>query len=134
MANRPILDNGLGSIGTFPPLISTQDGKLSEQQLAYLSSAIQSLAGALNGQLSLGNGDQGTRAGNIFAQWMTVFFTTANVKVEIPHGLGKVPTDVFIGLPDKAAKFYTPDRGSWTPDLLYVTCDTSAVTARLLVF
>lgn len=132
MANRKLIDNGLGSVGRFPPFIIGQEG-LTEQQAAWLSAAMDTYGEALNGQLSLGNGDHATRAGNVHGQWIQQYFPVKDVEVEIPHGLGRKAADVLPGIPDKAARFYTARRGSWTENTIWLACDTDAVTVPLLV-
>lgn len=133
MANRKIIDNGLGAIGQFPPLTLTSD-KLTEQQAAWLSSAINAVTVAINGQLSFGNTDHATRAGNFFGQWIQQYFRDANVEVEIPHGLGRAPYDVWIGLPNAPCRFYSNKRGSWSASTFWMACDTAGVTVPILVF
>lgn len=134
MARQPIIDNGSGGIGRFPAIVLSEDGALTEQQAAWMSGAIQAIVDAMNGQLSLGTGDHATRGGNIAAQWLDVYFKNADDLIEIPHGLLRVPTDVFFGLPDKAASFYSSARGSWTDSLIYFASDTADVTVKALVF
>lgn len=133
MANRKIIDNGLGAVGSFPTLTLTDSG-FTEAQAAWLSGAIQAMVSALNGLLSFGNGDHATRGGNFHSQWIQQFFPTKDVEMEIPHGLGKRPTDVWVGLPDRAARFYTTKRGSWNDQTIWLACDTDGVTVPFLVF
>jgi hypothetical protein len=133
MANRKIIDNGLGTIGNFPPITLTESG-FTEQQVAWLSSALSAITEAINGNLSLGNADHASRGGNFRAQWVQQLFTSANVEVEIPHGLGRKAADVFFGLPSAAARFYTARRGSWTESTIWVACDTPGITVPILIF
>lgn len=134
MAREPIKDNGSGGVGRFPGIILSEEGNLTEQQAGWLASGIQTLFDAVNGNLSFGTGEHATRGGNFQAQWLDLYFKTADSVVEFPHGLLRVPTDVFFGLPSAAANFYTFSRGSWTDSLIYLACDTSDVTVRALVF
>lgn len=132
MANRSIIDNGSGSIGSFPPLSITEQG-FTEAQVAWLSGVIQSITGAINGGLSFGTADHATRVGNFSAQWISVYFKDANVEIEIPHGLGRKAVEILIGVPDKAASFYTAKRGSWTENTIWLASNTAGVTVNLLV-
>ncbi len=134
MANRPIIDNGSGGVGRFPPILLGEEGKLTPEQAKWMSTAVQALTDALNGQLSFGTAEHATRGGNFHSQWIDVYFTSADVEVVIPHGLGRRPVGIFPGIPDKACSFYTTKRGSWSDSLVYLACDTADVTAPILVF
>ena len=133
MAHRKIIDNGLGTIGSFLPITLTEAG-FTEQQVAWLSAALSSITEAINGNLSLGSGDHASRGGNLRAQWVQQFFPTANAEMEIPHGLDRKAADVFFGLPSAACRFYTTRRGSWTESTIWVACDTAGITVPILIF
>jgi len=134
MANREVIENGVGAIGRFPPVVLSADGQLTEQQANWQSTATQAITDAINGQLSFGDATHASRGGNFSSQWIQQLFLTANLAVEVPHGLGRRPIDVWFGLPDKACRFYTDRRGSWNSSSIWVTCDTSLVTVPLLIF
>ena len=134
MVNRAIKESGAGIIGAFPSLLLPEDGKFTAQQVAWIVETLQRLSDAINGQLSLGTGDSATRGGNFNAQWIVQFFTTGGAEVEIPHGLGRVPTDVFFGVPDNPCNFSTRKRGSWSPTSIWIACDTAGITVPMLIF
>jgi len=134
MANRDVIENGVGAIGRFPPIVLSADGQLTEQQANWQSGAIQAVTDAINGQLSFGDATHATRGGNFSSQWIQQFFRTRDAHVEIVHGLGRRPIDVWFGVPDIACRFYTAKRGSWSSSSIWLACDTDLVTVPLLIF
>jgi hypothetical protein len=134
VANRKLIDTGAGTIGRFPPIALIPGAGLTEQQVKWISDSFAAIADAINGNLSFGTGAGSTRGGNFHSQWVNQVFAVAGVEVEIPHGLGRKPTDVWFGLPSKPCRFSTAMRGSWGLTSIWVACDTDAVTVPLLIF
>lgn len=78
--------------------------------------------------------------GNItFSDNMDVVFVTyasnasANTEDTLSHSLGKVPTGYIVYSKNKAGTIYDGST-TWTSSNIYLKCDTSSVTFKLIVF
>jgi hypothetical protein len=90
------------------------------------------------GQMSFLDADGGIgpdkRCLNIDAVWVRyVSNAIANTEDEVPHALGMVPYDIWVGIPDKSAIIY---RGTtaWTKTRIYLKASAPTVTVNLIVF
>lgn len=131
----PVVEDGTGSIPTVPALTVDADGRISAGLAMTLLNVFRSIVKAMNGRLSLGGGLTGHRAGNLDGQYID-FLTPAVADTEfiVPHGLNRVPIGYQVVRRDAAAVVYDSSVGSWSPDLLYLKCDTSSTTIKLLVW
>lgn len=71
-------------------------GPLDEGAARDLTNMLEVLRAALNGGLSLGDGEDGARAGNLAAQFRQVKSTSAGGTFAVPHGLGRVPVGYLV--------------------------------------
>ena len=124
---------GFGFVPDMPP-ITLSEGKLSDQQAAYMTDAIRNLIRAFNGRVSFGDGSNSSQSGNIDGQTKEVFFVAANTDVEVPHGLGRVPIGVIVlDVTVDAAVVRGSQRGDWNSSRLFLRCSQAGTTALLVV-
>ena len=133
MAIRTVIPDGQSGLGDIPPIIVTE-GKISAQVAAYISGAIRGIIQKINGKLSFGTGIQSTGAGNFDAQYIDVYTPTADVEIEIPHGLGRKPIGYDIVRQDKACNVYDSSGGSWGNNIFMLKCDVTNVTIKIRVY
>lgn len=134
MAKRTLIENGSGALGQMPDIRLT-GGKMSEETALTVSSKIQGIIAALNGGLSLGTGETGSKAGNIRAQYVDVLTPgSANAEFIVPHGLGVKPIGYAVVRKDRAVDVYDSSAGSWTDELLYLKASVASATVRLLIW
>ena len=141
MAIRPFTDSGLGYVST-PTESSPFEGKDPKEQLPQLIasfrnlwSTVRSLIIAFNGHISLGNGNQSSRAGNLDAQYIEFIFADADTRYQIPHSLNRVPSGYIVIRKSAPCIVYDDaESGGWSITDMYLKCDTGSVTVKLLVF
>lgn len=125
--------SGFGFVSDMPP-ITLSEGKLTDQQAAYITDAIRNLIRAFNGRISFGDGSNSSQSGNIDGQTKEVFFVAANTDVEVPHGLGRVPIGVIVlDVTVDAAVVRGSQRGDWNTSRLFLRCSQAGTTALLVV-
>lgn len=133
MAISMRIRNGEGQLGDIPPITLTE-GKLTEQQAEYLSSAVRGLIRWANGQVEFGDGTAETQSGNINGQWKEHYFTDADTTYEVPHGLERVPVGILVIDVNKDGAVVRGDnRGSWNENRLYLRCSVAETTALFVV-
>lgn len=110
------------------------DGKLSDQAVIALAGQVEAMRQGINGGISLGTGEQSSRAGNLNAQVRTVRFAAADEAVRIPHALGRVPVGFLVTLPDRACNLYAMNLGGWGDTDLYLGCDVAGSLVQVIVF
>lgn len=133
MAISTRIRTGVGMVPDVPPL-ALVEGKLTEQQAAFLSQSLRGLIRAFNGQISFGDGSNSSQSGNIDGQTKEVFFPDANTDVEIPHGLGRVPIGVLpLDVNVDGAVVRGSQRGDWNATRLFLRCSQAGTTALLIV-
>ena len=134
MAKRLLLEDGLGMVGQMPD-IRLQKGTMTEQTALTVSTKVQELIRTLNGQLSLGSGLSGYRAGNLSAQYVDLVTPgAANTEFSVPVGLGRRPVGYVIARKDRAVDLYDSSIGSWTDELIYFKASVASATVRLLIW
>lgn len=134
MADRRIIDAGLGYVSSAQKVLLDKEGKITPAVATYLTNILFSIVNALNGKLTLGDGAQSSKAGNIDAQWITVLTpAVADTEFAVDHGLGRLAVGAVIFTSDKAATIYVSSTGSWTSSRLYLKCNVASATLRLLV-
>lgn len=123
-----------GQISELPrvQLPSVVDGE-ADPLPTVLFRKLQEIINLLNGRLTFGTGVSGSRSGHIDGQWILLLSGGANVEFPIAHGLGRVPVEVFVGIPDKASIIYTARRESWTKDTIFLKSSAAATTVKILV-
>lgn len=124
---------GIGMLPDFQP-VSSKEGKLTDQQVAYLVDGIRNLTRAVNGKLSLGDGSNSSQSGNIDGQLKELTFVNANTDYEVPHGLERIPIG-FISLDVNAdgAVVRGGSRGSWSETRLFLRCNVAGTTALVVI-
>lgn len=111
------------------------EGPLDAGAAKDLNSVLEQLRVALNGGLSLGDGQDGARAGNLDAQVRT--FTTPPVKLTqfaVPHGLGRVAVGYIPILKSAHCDLATASGHGWTDDVIWLQASAGGVDVTLLVF
>ena len=133
MPSNQMIETGRGFVAQ-AVVKAGPDGKLSDQAIITLAGQLEAVRRAVNGGLSLGTGEQSSRAGNLDAQFRTVRFTDANAPVLIPHALGRVPIGYLVTLSDRACNLYAANLGGWGLDVFYLSCNTAGSLVQLIVF
>lgn len=125
---------GAGCVPDMPP-ITLSEGKLSDQQAAYITSAIRSLISAYNGGVSFGDGSQSSLSGNIDGQTKEVYFRYANTDVEVPVDVGgRVPIGVIVlDVNQDGAVVRGNQRGDWNAGRIFLRCSVAGTTALMVV-
>jgi hypothetical protein len=135
MPERVRLDSGVGMLGDVPDL-TIRDGRITEETALVLSTRLRDLVRKTNREISLGNGVDGYRGGNLDTQYIDVATTPAVADTEflIIHGLKRVPVGYIVVRQDRACRVYDSSIGSWTDSLLYLKCDVASASIKLLVW
>ncbi len=116
------------------PPITLSEGKLTEQQAAYISDTVRSIIRTLNGKLTFGNGDNSSQSGNIDGQTKEYYFVSKNVDMEIPHGLGRTPIGIItLDVTVDGAVVRGNLRGDWNSERLFLRCSADACTALFVI-
>lgn len=133
MAISTRIRKGTGYVADMPP-ITLSEGKLTDQQAAYITDAVRSLIRAYNGGVSFGDGSNSSHSGNIDGQTKEVYFATANTDVEVPHGLGRPPIGIIVlDVNVDGAVVRGNQRGDWNDNRLFLRCSQATTTALLVV-
>jgi len=131
ISNR--IRNGVGMIPDMPP-ITLSEGKLTDQQAAYLTDTVRTLIRGFNGGVSFGDGVNSTQSGNIDGQTKEHYFAAANTDYEIPHGLGRVPIGIIVlDVNVDGAVVRGNQRGDWNATRLFLRCSQAACTALFVI-
>lgn len=134
MARKTILETGLGQLGMPPSLKVDADGRIGVMLLQSLTTFLQAVIRRVNA-LSLGDGQPGTRAGNVDAQYIGLISpSAADEQFSVPHGLERVPAGFLVVRQDKAGNVYTSNLGGWGPRQIFLRTSVGELTVRLLVF
>lgn len=124
---------GVGFVGDMPP-ITLSEGKLTDQQAAYITDTVRGLVRAYNGFISFGDGSNSSQSGNIDGQTKEVFFPDANTDVEVPHGLGRPPIGIIVlDVNVDGAVVRGSQRGDWNGTRLFLRCSEAGTTALMIV-
>lgn len=124
---------GTGCIPEMPP-VTPVEGRLTDQQAAYISGTIGAIVTAINGGISFGDGSQSSLSGNIDGQTKEVYFRYADTDVEVPHGLGRVPIGILtLDVNADGAVVRGNQRGDWNASRLFLRCSVAGTTALLVV-
>lgn len=133
MALRDTLETGLGFVAA-PPPIQARDGKITPDAVSTINSFFGAVTAALNGNLSLGDGQNSSRFGNFDAQVIEYTFALVDTEYEIPHSLRRVPWGYFVAGQDRAGSVYLASRGSWNDKKLMLKASAAGMVALLVVF
>ena len=138
MADRKLVETGEGLMGTPARLTpeATQDVPAAITKLiSNLSAQILSVVSKINGGLSLGDGSQSSRTGNLNGQWIEwKFSATPDSEEKIPHSLGRVPVGYEICRRDRACIVYDANTGGWGVDKFYLSCNTASALVKFRVY
>jgi hypothetical protein len=88
---------------------------------------------AARGGFSLGEGNSGEFAGNIDGRYITFTSTTANIDIPLTHGLGRTPIGYLVVSRSNAGTIYDSTT-VWNSASMYVRCDTTSCTVKLVAF
>jgi hypothetical protein len=123
---------GAGYVADMPS-VTLSEGKLSDQQAAYLTDAIRGLIRAYNGGISFGDGSNSSQLGNIDGHTKEVYFAVANTDVEVPINLGgRVPIGVItLDVNVDGAVVRGNQRGDWNASRVFLRCSQAGTTALL---
>lgn len=117
-----------------PQAIVLHEGKITAQAIQAVNEHLSLAAAKLNGGISVGDGISGVRSGNIDGRWVTVLTpSVASTEFAVYHNLGRVPVAVLLTVLSEYAQIKSSSEGSWGPDVLFLKCDASGVTIRLLI-
>jgi hypothetical protein len=134
MAIRTMADEPEGMLGDLVPIVLHQ-GKLSESAVGLISDTLRGIIKKLNGEVSLGSGTTGRRAGNLSAQYIDhITPSVVDTEFVLPHGLGRTPVGYAVVRRDRAGTVYDSSIGSWNDTLLYLKADVASMTIKLLVW
>ena len=135
MAERVRLDSGVEMLGDVPDL-TIRDGKITEETALVLSTRLRDLVRKVNREVSLGNGVDSYRTGNLDAQYIDVTTTpgVADTEFVVVHGLRRVPIGYIVVRKDRACEVYDSSIGSWTDSVMYLKCNVATATIKLIVF
>jgi hypothetical protein len=134
MAKLTRVNSGTNSIA-LPTEISLKEGKITEAVANQMYSYSRSLAVKINGGLSFGNGDSGSWAGNLDAQYVTAEAPTgANVEFLVPHGLERVPSGYEVVRKDRACDIYDSRADAWSETSMYVKSTVASAIFTLRVW
>lgn len=133
MAISKRIATGVGHLPDLPPVVS-EDGRLTDTQIAQVASTVRSIIAAINGRISFGDGLQSSQSGNIDGHTKEVVFVNANTDYEVPHGLGRVPIGIIVlDVNQDGAVVRGGSRGSWNIDRLFVRCNVAGTTGLFVV-
>lgn len=133
MAISKRIRTGIGQLPDMPP-ITLSEGKLTDQQAAYITDSIRGLVRAFNGGISLGDGSNSSLSGNIDGQTREFYFAAANTDYEVPHGLGRAPIGIItLDVNVDGAVVRGSQRGDWNASRLFLRCSEAGATALMLV-
>lgn len=133
MAISKRIRTGVGAIVDMPP-ITLSEGKLTDQQAAYITDAVRGLIRAFNGGISFGDGSNSSLSGNIDGHTKEVFFPLADTDVEVPHGLGRPPIGIIVlDVNEDGAVVRGSQRGDWNGNRLFLRCSVAGTTALMVV-
>jgi hypothetical protein len=133
MAIRPRIYDGVGMIGQLPPIQLTKDGRLTNQAMLSVYSALTAAIRVLNGFVSFGSGQQAAQTGNFDGQWLEHYFKNANEEQEIPHGLKRKAIAYEICAKDKFCDICEVNRGSWDENTIRLKSTVAGATVLIQV-
>jgi len=116
------------------PIRLGKDGGITPGMIVSLNQTLTAIVSHINGGLSMGTAQAGTRTGNMRNQWL-VFVSpgTADLEFELPHGLGRVPFGYTTWFVDKAAIVYASRYGSWNRERIFLKVNATSVNCILEV-
>lgn len=109
-------------------------GPLDASQARELTSALEQLRVALNGGLSLGDGTDGARAGNLDAQLRVVTTPSLDTDFPVAHGLGRRAVGYLVVKKSAAVDIYDGALHGDTDDVIWLRATLDGVLVTLLVF
>jgi hypothetical protein len=121
------------SIADMPP-ITLSEGKLTDQQAAYVTDTVRNIVRRFNGFISFGDGTNSSWSGNIDGETKEFFFAAANTDYEVPHGLGRPPIGIIVlDVNVDGAVVRGSQRGDWNATRLFLRCSETGATALMVV-
>lgn len=134
MAENKRLPAVRGMIPDPPKLVPTEDGKWPMALISKLNTFLKDVITAINGRISLGDGFQASRSGNIDGQWIELTSpSVANTQFAVPHGLGRRPVGCTVWRRNDYGELKNSNVGGWDERRLYLKCNTGGVTYLILV-
>lgn len=124
-ASLDLVTNPVGNAAQVPLLRKDQNQRIPDLLLGVLYQRVRELIDRFNGQISLGQGYHGERAGNVDAQYIDVQTpVAAHEEFEVPHGLGRSPVGCVIAYCEKPVVIYASGT-QWTTTSLFLKCSES---------
>lgn len=124
---------GPWSLPDMPP-VTLSEGKLTDQQAAYITDSIRGIIRWINGRVSFGDGSNSSWSGNIDGETKEFYFALANTDYEIPHRLGRPPIGILqIDSNADGAVVRGAQRGDWNATRLFARCSTADTTVLMIV-
>ena len=118
-----------------PQEIVLHEGKITAPAIQNINEHLLATTAKINGELSLGDGSQGSRSGNIEGRWIKVVTpSTPSTEFPVYHGLGKLAVGALVALASDYCRIRTSSEGSWGTNVLFLQCDTASITLRLWIF
>ena len=134
MAQRTIIDDTNSMVGDFPAISSAEE-KLTGVLASALTQALRAIIRKMNGQISLGVGTTGHRAGNLDAQYVDVLTpSVADTEFAVPHGLGRLAAGYDVVRRDKAVTVYDSNFGSWNTSLVLLKASVASASIKVRVY
>jgi hypothetical protein len=134
MVHRSLLSSTVGQLPQPLPIETDKDGKLTTQSVGAINAFMQNVNAALNGLVSIGDGRQSSKSGNIDGQTVIVVTpATPNAEFEVPHGLERVPIGRIVLTQSGPGQIYDSNRGGWGVRQVFFKCDAASVTFTLIL-
>ncbi len=130
MATTKFLRSGI-QVGVMS-VLTTLNMPAAAVEAADIASDAVTAAKIAAATISLGSGTTGAAMGKFDAIYASVNFVTLDVTLSVAHGLSRTPIAYALVGSDKAANVY--DGATHTATHLKVKCDTTTVTAKLIIW
>lgn len=110
-----------------------EKGNVSPSSLLNLNAFVELMAQALM-EVSMGDGANYSKAGNLAAQVITFTTHGAGVEFGLDHSLKRRPWGRFIVGQNKAGSLYRTNVGSWSPTRVFFTSNTASMLMTIILF
>lgn len=121
-----------------PPYIGKNSNWDDPRVKAIIADHLRRLSNVAQ-NLSFLDADGGVASGrkpfNIDAVWVQyVSNGTANTEDTVAHNLGRIPSGIWVGIPNKNAVVYADNQAAWTSTNIRLKASAVTVTVNILVF
>lgn len=132
MARFPVSPSSRGYVALTSRKLEA--GPLDAGSARDLTSALEQLRNALNGGLSLGDGTDGSKAGNLDAQIRVIYTPSHDADFAVAHGLGRRAVGYLVLRKSAACDVWSGSAHGDTEDVIWLQAALAGVTLTLLVF